>query len=59
MIIKPIPRVAGGIETGDLQGDVVNIFGSLIRESQEEIGIDLSDSKLVSRVTPKYIAGVE
>ncbi|MEK4038913.1 hypothetical protein MHH49_15385 [Paenibacillus sp. FSL F4-0122] len=47
--------VAGGIEASDLQGDVVHMFGSLIRESQEEIGINLTDSKLVSRVTPKYI----
>jgi len=47
--------VAGGIEASDLHGDVVNMFGSLSRELQEEIGIDLTDSKLVSRVTPKYI----
>lgn len=46
--------VAGGIETSDLQGDTV-MFGSLLREIQEEIGLDLTDSKLVSRVTPKYI----
>ncbi|XEC96699.1 hypothetical protein AB6A23_09285 [Paenibacillus tarimensis] len=31
------------------------MFGSLSRESQEEIGIDLTDSKLVSKVTPKFI----
>jgi 8-oxo-dGTP pyrophosphatase MutT (NUDIX family) len=47
--------VAGGIDSSDLQGNVVNMFESLSRESQEEIGIDLADSKLVSKVTPKYI----
>lgn len=47
--------VAGGIDSSDLQGNLVNMFGSLSRESQEEIGIDLIDSKLVSKVTPKYI----
>jgi hypothetical protein len=47
--------VAGGIESSDVQGDEVDIFGSLSRESQEEIGINLTDSKLVSKVIPKYI----
>ena len=47
--------VAGGIDASDLQGNVVNMLESLSRESREEIGIDLADSKLVSNVTPKYI----
>ncbi|MBB6734068.1 NUDIX hydrolase [Cohnella zeiphila] len=47
--------VAGGVEQSDFQGDVVNMFASLLRESQEEAGIGLTDPNLVSRVTPKYM----
>ncbi|MGQ7889162.1 NUDIX hydrolase [Paenibacillus sp. WC2504] len=47
--------VAGGVETSDIQGNVVNMFDNLSRETQEEIGIDLTNSNVVSRVTSKYI----
>ncbi|WP_274652786.1 hypothetical protein [Paenibacillus humicola] len=47
--------VTGGIERSDFQGNAVNLLGSLSREAKEEIGIDLTDSKLVSRVMPKYM----
>lgn len=47
--------IAGGIDTSDIRGNVVNMFENLSRESQEEIGIDLTDSNVVSEVTSKYI----
>ncbi|RTE09601.1 NUDIX hydrolase [Paenibacillus whitsoniae] len=47
--------VAGGIEKSDIQGNVVNMFENLSRETQEELGIDLTNSNVVSRVTSKYI----
>jgi len=47
--------VAGGVDRNDLKGDVVDMLGSLLRESQEELGVDLTDSNLAARVTPKFI----
>jgi len=47
--------VAGGVEESDFQEDVVHVLASLLRESQEEVGIDLTDSALISRITPKYM----
>lgn len=47
--------VAGGIDSSDLKGDVVDLLGSLHRESQEELGIDLTDSNLVASVIPEFI----
>ncbi|UKS27294.1 hypothetical protein LOZ80_38675 [Paenibacillus sp. HWE-109] len=47
--------VAGGVEASDIQGNVVNMFENLSRETQDEIGIDLTNFNVVSRVTSKYI----
>jgi 8-oxo-dGTP pyrophosphatase MutT (NUDIX family) len=47
--------IAGGIDGNDIKGDKVDIFGSLIRETKEEIGIDLNDRSLVLKVEPRYI----
>lgn len=50
-----IQFIAGGIDQSDLRGNKVDIFGSLIREANEEIGLDLNDHNLVLKVEPKYI----
>lgn len=50
-----IQFIAGGIDQSDIYGDTVDIFGSLIRETKEEIGIDLNDQNLVLKVEPRYI----
>jgi 8-oxo-dGTP pyrophosphatase MutT (NUDIX family) len=50
-----IQFIAGGIDHNDISGDVVDIFGSLVREAKEEIGIDLNDQNLVLKVEPRYI----
>lgn len=50
-----IQFIAGGIDGNDINEGTVDIFGSLIRETKEEIGIDLNDQNLVLKVEPRYI----
>ena len=47
--------IAGGIDESDINQQSVNIFKSLIRETKEEIGVDLTNSNLVEKVRPRYI----
>ncbi|MDP5273589.1 NUDIX hydrolase [Chengkuizengella axinellae] len=50
-----IQFIAGGIDNKDIHGDTVDILGSLFREAKEEIGIDLKDRNLVTKIEPRYI----
>lgn len=47
--------IAGGIDRRDVHDDTVDLLGSLSREAQEEMGLDLADSHLVARVIPAYL----
>ena len=50
-----IQFVAGGIDEEDIHGGRVDIAGTLKREVQEEVGIDLDDPHVVVSVKPRYI----
>ncbi|NDI37127.1 NUDIX hydrolase [Chengkuizengella sediminis] len=50
-----IQFIAGGIDNNDIHGDTVDILGSLIREAKEEIGLDLKDQNLVTKIEPRYL----
>ncbi|MGR3764181.1 NUDIX hydrolase [Rossellomorea sp. NS-SX7] len=47
--------IAGGIDASDVKGNRVDIMGCLIRETSEEVGIDLHDRTLVWNIDPLYI----
>lgn len=47
--------VAGGIDTEDITDGVVNLEKSIIRETKEEIGIDITDPQIAQKIIPQYL----
>ncbi|HEU4964910.1 MAG TPA: hypothetical protein VFV52_13780 [Bacilli bacterium] len=52
-----LQAIGGGLDFHDVEGDRLDLRGSLLRELEEELGLDGTDAAVVKSVAPLYFKG--